>query len=246
MTVICKFSKYLIICPIPNKESKTIAKSLLNECILTFGPVKRIRSDLGTEYINRIMSDLTALLDIHHDRSTAYHHETMGTVERSHRTLNEYLRNYLEEDKNWPTLVKYFEYAYNTTPNTSIDMYTPFEIVFGRSSNKLAGVANDAECCDVNEYIKNVRINLDIAFKKAEEFLKCKKEKTKLYYDKSTKPLEVKAGDKILLVNEIRSKLDPLYKDEYIVKEIRGKNVVIRNPTSGKELLVHKNRIRKY
>lgn len=66
ITVICEFSKYLIICPIPNKESVTIAKELLNSVLLTFSHVERIRSDLGTEYVNKVLRDLTLLLDIQH------------------------------------------------------------------------------------------------------------------------------------------------------------------------------------
>lgn len=243
ITIICEFSKYLIVTPIPNKESKTVARAFVNSLILVFGHVDRIRSDLGTEYVNQIMRDLTLNLGIHHDKSTAYHHESLGTVERSHRTLNEYLRCYMEENRDWPDLMKYFSYCYNTTPNSSINMYSPFEIVFGRMATNM--MKNEiGENCDINEYVFSIRENLNLAFKKTNEFLRYGKQKSKIYYDKQSKPLVVSVGDRVLLVNEVRSKLDPLYKDEYIVKDIKEENVLIENNITHKTTLVHKNRLR--
>lgn len=81
VTIICDFSEFLIGVPIPNKSAKTVAKVLVENCLLTFGPVIRIRSDLGTEYVNSLMDNLTSILQIEHDMSTAYYHETLGTVE---------------------------------------------------------------------------------------------------------------------------------------------------------------------
>lgn len=246
LTIICEFSKYVIIVPIPNKESKTIAKALLNSCILTFGRVIRIRSDLGTEFVNRIVTNLTELLRIRHDRSTAYHHESLGTIERSHKTLNEYLRTYMTDHKDWPKLVKYFEYCYNTTPNTSIDMYTPFELVFGRIPLSLAykDISTQIES-NISDYVQNIKNNLDIAYKRTQQFLHNNKIKTKTYYDKNINPINIKVNDKVMLVNEIRNKFDRLYKDEYIVKDIQDSNVLIEHIISKKSILVHKNRIRK-
>lgn len=246
VTIICEFSKYLIIKPIPNKESKTIANVLLNSCILTYGPIRIIKSDLGTEYVNSLMTDLSNLLHISHNKSTAYHHETIGSVERSHKTLNEYLRNYIHTNKDWPTLIKYFEYCYNSTPNSSIDMYTPFELVFGRKAGTLIHHNNDNKNkVSVNEYINNVKRNLELAYDNTTEFINKNKLRTKAYYDRSINPIEIKIGDNVLLINEVRSKLDPLYKDNYIVRSVEDKNVLIENTLTGKSVLVHKNRIRK-
>lgn len=246
ITIICEFSKYLIIVPVPNKESKTIAKCLMNSCILTFGNVERIRSDMGTEYVNQTMQHLSELLEIKHDKSTAYHHETMGTIERSHRTLNEYLRTYMNNNKDWPRLIKYFEYCFNTTPNTSIEMYTPFELVFGRIPiNLMHKINNKNVNLNITEYVNNIRHNLEIAFKKTEEYAIANKIKSKIYYDSTAKPLEVNVGDNVLLVNEVRNKFDSLYKDDYLVMEINNHNVTIKNKKTQKTSIVHKNRLRK-
>lgn len=212
---------------------------------MTFSHVERIRSDLGTEYVNKVLRDLTLLLDIQHDKSTAYHHESLGTVERSHKTLNEYVRSYIKENKDWPNLLKYFAYCYNTTPNSSIDYYTPFELVFGRMPTRFNEVRK-GEALAVNEYVTKLQENLEIAYRKTNEFIRKNKQNVKLNYDKKAIPLIISVGDKVLLINEIRTKWDPLYKNEFVVEEVQEENVVIKNLFSNKTSLVHKNRLRRY
>lgn len=248
ITIICDFSKFLIVVPIPNKSAKTVAKVLVEHCILTFGPVKRIRSDLGTEYANSLMDDLTRLLQIQHDMSTAYHHESLGTVERSHKTLNEYLRTYTAENpKDWYTFVKYFAYCFNTTPNTAIDMYTPFELVYGRKVQPLCNIrTNELPHSSYNDYIMSVENTLAIAHKRTQDFILKNKIEYKKYYDKDSKPLKICVGESVLLVNEVRSKFDPFYKINYVVTDVSGVNVTLKNTATGQVQTVHKNRIRKY
>lgn len=252
ITMICEFSKYLIIVPIPNKEAKTIARVIVENLILTFGQVKCIKSDLGTEYCNQVMVELASLLDIEHAKSTAYHHETLGTIERSHKTLNEYLRTYIDDNhKDWPKLVKYFSFCFNTTPNTSINNYTPFELVFGRQPISILDNINDRiDNKDLNvnnsvdNYVNNIRNILELTNSRVKKFIECNKIRYKEYYDRSSYPIDINIGDKILLNNEIRTKLDKLYKPNYTVVDIKHDNVVIRD-SNNKISTVHKNRLRK-
>lgn len=123
VTIICDLTKYVIAIAIPDKEAITVAKALMNHFILIFGIPSNLLSDLGTEYKNEIFSHLAEMLKMTHSISTAYRHETVGSVERNHRTFNEYLRAYLPERRHeWDQLLKYFLFAYNTTPNASFDL----------------------------------------------------------------------------------------------------------------------------
>ena len=249
ITIICDFSKYLIIVPVPNKEAKTIAKVLIDNCFLQFGPVKVIKSDLGTEFANSMIMELTKTLQIQHNMSTAYHHQSLGCVERSHRTLNEYLRNYMStNEKEWERLVRYFCFCYNTSPNVAIDMYSPFELVFGHRPNSLCNLGENSltETADTTiDYMNKLKINLDLAHKRTKEYLDKYKIENKYYYDKSSKPLNVKVGDKVFLTNEVRNKIDPYYTGPYYVTGICDRGNVKIN-INGKCYITHKNRLRQY
>jgi len=55
-------------------------------------------------------------------------------LERSHRTLAEYLRHYInEEQTDWDDWIPYAMFAYNTTPHTAT-AYTPFELIYGHQA----------------------------------------------------------------------------------------------------------------
>lgn len=87
--------------------------------------MKSKKADLGTEYRNQIVQELCKMMKIEHNFSTAYHHQTLGTVERNHRVFNEYLRAYLT-DNNWDEHLKHFTFCYNIFYNASFDhTYTP-------------------------------------------------------------------------------------------------------------------------
>lgn len=249
LTAICDFSKYLIICPVPNKEAKTIAKALVDHCLLLHGPVKVFKSDLGTEYANSLMSSLTELLSIEHRTSTAYHHETLGTVERSHRTLNEYLRNYMNDSVSWEKIVRYFAFCYNTTPNSSIHMYTPFEIVYGRIPNELISLKSNFSNVrvenDVHSYVTEIKSNLELAYTRVKECVEHRKLENKKVYDKNSRPLQIDVGDQVLLVNEIRNKKDPYYKLGYTVIDLLDYNNVKIENTQKQQFTVHRDRLRK-
>lgn len=87
--------------------------------------MKQIRTDQGTEYKNEVMQELTKLLKIEHNFSTAYHPQSIGSCEKLHRTLNEYVRAFIDEDReNWDVCCRMCTYCYNTTPN-AYHGYTP-------------------------------------------------------------------------------------------------------------------------
>lgn len=56
--------------------------------------MKQMLTDLGTEYRNEVMKELCELMKIDHEFSTAYRHQILGSIERNHRVLNEYVRAY--------------------------------------------------------------------------------------------------------------------------------------------------------
>ena len=53
--------------------------------------------------------------------------------ERLNRTLEEYLRNYVDQfRKNWAQLLTPAEYAYNSAPVVTMDGLSPFEVDTGQ------------------------------------------------------------------------------------------------------------------
>lgn len=127
VTMICDLTKFLITVPVPNKMAKTIAKAIVENFILVYGPMKQFRTDMGTEYKNELFSEICNLLNIQHDISTAYHHQSVVSIERNHRVFNDYIKSYVNDISEWDDYLIFFTY---TSKNSCFhDRFSPYELV---------------------------------------------------------------------------------------------------------------------
>lgn len=196
VTLVDELSKFLVLIPVTDKSAKTVARAIFEKFILVYGSMKAITSDLGTEYVNEVIQELTQLLNIEHKKSTAYHHETVGTVERSHRILNEYIRSYLNGNlEEWDVYANYFCFCYNTTPNASTDYkYSPFELIHGWKANLPTAFMNGKiyPLYNVDNVVKGMRYRLQRAHLETRAIVDKIKMRNKTYYDKRINVVEFK------------------------------------------------------
>lgn len=248
VTIMCDLTKYLVAIPVPNKSAKFIAKAIMENFILTYGPMTKILTDMGTEYMNQILTELCLMMKIEKLNSTPYHHETLGTVERSHRTFNEYLRTYISSDKSdWDTWLKYFVYCYNTTPSTAHD-YCPFELIYGKIPPSLECTSKDVidPLYNIDSYEKEVKFRLQIAQRRAAKFIETSKLNRQKYSNERANSIQIALNDLVLVQNEAGHKLEPIYKGPYSVVSIDERNNVTLAGDDGKTFKVHKNRLKRY
>lgn len=245
VTLICDFTKYLVALPIPDKNSKTVAKAIFESHILTYGPMRTIVTDMGTEYKNSLIEHLCKYLKVKNITSTAYHHQTLGTVERSHRTFNEYVRSYISIDKDdWDVWLRYFTYCYNTTPSVSHG-YCPYELLFGRVPNMFQvfnQIKDIQPLYNPEDYSKEVRYRMEMAYKRARQLLETAKIERKERHDKGKIEPIFNIGDTVLLRNETGHKLDSKYLGPYnIIDVMKNGNYVIKGK---KTITVHSDRLK--
>ena len=89
LTKQCNLTKYIVAYPIETKDAKTIVKILVEQFILKYGCFKTLKSDRGTEFQNEILEEVCNLLKFNEKFSAPYHHQTIGSLERNQRVLNE-------------------------------------------------------------------------------------------------------------------------------------------------------------
>ena len=81
------FSRWTEACPLPDKTAQSVADAFFNQVVCRFGMPIVIHSDQGREFENKIMQELCILCGSHKTRTTPYHPESDGLVERFNRTL---------------------------------------------------------------------------------------------------------------------------------------------------------------
>lgn len=98
LTIQCELSKFVEAYPYRYKGTVSVAKSLVNNFILRYGIPKTVATDRGTDFISSTMSDICKLLNIEKLHSTVCHHESIGSLENTHKSLDAYLRIQCDEN----------------------------------------------------------------------------------------------------------------------------------------------------
>lgn len=241
LTLQCELSKFVEAYPLRNKETVSIAKSFVNNFILRFGIPKVITTDRGTEFMSETMEQVCKLLNIEKLNSTAYHHQTIGSLENAHKHLGPFLRIQCDNHpETWSQWLPFWCFTYNNTVHSSTK-YAPYELVFGKPCEMPTRIFSNIEpLYNPDNYSSELKYRLQVANKDAREnLLKCK-EKRKQTYDKNVNQIKYSPNDMLLVKNETGNKLKPLYDGPYIVIEEQEPNLKIMK--NGKIDIVHKNR----
>jgi hypothetical protein len=98
----------MVAIPIEHQDAETIAREFVLNIVLKFGTPRDILTDQGSNFISNVFKETCQLLKIKKIQCSAFHPESNGSLERSHRVVAEYLRHYVQEDQSdWDTWIPY-------------------------------------------------------------------------------------------------------------------------------------------
>lgn len=247
LTIQCELSKYIEAYPLYSKTSIEIAKSFVDNFILRYGIPKEIATDRGTEFLSSTVKEVCKLLHINQLQSTAYHHQSIGALENSHKHLGNYLRIQTDNHPDaWSTWLPYWCFSYNTSVHTETK-FTPYELVFGKKcilpSNLSSGHVDPLYNYD--SYPLELKYRLQLTQKEARNNLIASKTNRKTKYDRNLNPVYYKPNDLVLVKNETGNKFQSIFSGPYKVIKDKSPNVEILKD-NGKIDIVHKNRTKPY
>ena len=128
------FTKWTEVYAIPNQEATTVAQKLTDEMFCRFSPPEQLHSDQGRQFESRVVHEVCKLLKIRKTKTTPYHPQCDGQVERFNRTLLDMLATTTRENAfDWENQIRKVCMAYNTSVHSSTG-FTPFFLMFGRQA----------------------------------------------------------------------------------------------------------------
>jgi hypothetical protein len=239
-------TKYSLGIPILDHQANTVAEAFVVHFVCVHGIPETILTDQGTVFLNRTFSEVCRLLKINKVNTSPFHPQTNGSLERSHRTLAEYLRHYVDKNlSNWDHLLPYV-IVYNSTEHTSTN-FQPYALVYGRTLEIPIKLKSEPEPrYNYDDYLHDLKQSMQECHKVAREKLVTRKIKSKQDYDKKDNSIDIHVKDLILLKdNTARNKLESLWLGPYEVIYVIGEeNIVIQRGRRG--VIVHNNNVKKY
>ena len=132
LTIMCSSTCFPEAIPLRSIKTNTILKALIKFFTL-FGLLKSIQSDQGTNFMAHAFQQVMNQLGIKQYKSSAYHPESQGALERLHQTLKTMIRMYcIENSRDWDEGVHLLLFAVRESVQESLG-FSLFELVFGHA-----------------------------------------------------------------------------------------------------------------
>ena len=248
------FTKWVEAFPIPDQRAETVAKCLVDEVVSRFGVPSYIHSDQGRQFESELYQEVCFLLDIKKTRTTPYHPQSDGMVERFNKTLEGLLRAFVnEEHSDWDERLPYVLMAYRSSGNETTG-YTPNMMMLGREVTVPLDIqfANPNNIKELQSgFAANLRKRMEQAHEIAREHIQTEMRRQKRYHDNKLYWEKFAKGDEVyvffLRKHVGRSpKFTYYWHGPYVVLEkYSDLTYKVKNKTTGFQKVVHVDRMKR-
>ena len=253
------FSKWIDAWAMPDMETDTIVDILVPHVFCQWGLPLHIHSDRGSQFESELFQKLCAALGITKTRTTAYHPQSNGMIERFNQTLETMLSKYVSENhRDWDRFLPLVMLSYRGSTHDSTG-FSPALMFLGWEPRlpidlMIGSPPGDTYCSSTSytDYIELMQHKMHQVHDLARRKLLLASERQKRTYDHRKHHLDYNPGDPVYVRDVTRKKgcspkLQPRWKDPYMVLGLICDFVyeIQRSPKSRKET-VHHDRLKPY
>jgi IS30 family transposase len=232
LVVIDICTRYVIARAMPNKQSDTVAYTLI-DIFGDYGFPTCIQSDNGRELKNTIMKTITDTLGIEHRFSTPYHSRSNGACENAVKTVQEAVKKMTGFDKkNWDRQLSSAQFSINAKIRHRTES-SSFSLMFARQLNVLQKYNQPDKkknwpnrAMTEKELLEKAKYMSNIVFPAIKDrTLRIIEEEAKRF-NKKNYMIHIKNGDWVMVKipeSQRGNKLQPIYEGPYRVAH-RNKN----------------------
>ncbi|CAH8627089.1 unnamed protein product [Dicrocoelium dendriticum] len=250
------FTKWCEAVPLSQADTVTVTTAMVNQWICQWGAPGQLHSDRGSSFESSLVRELCRVLGIDKTRTTAYHPQGNGQVERTNRSLKLLLKAFVDQNiSEWDTMLSKCLLAYRSTVHSSTGQ-TPFFMWTGREVRLPSDIrlpTSQQPHPSVTEYVSKLLNSLQQTHQSARVHLANAHRRQKDYYDKKTFGVPLKTGDVVYLhqvpAAGVPTKLCHEWAGPYVVQRvISDLNCVIKDPNNpvAQPMIVHFNRLKPF
>ena len=226
-TTVCMLTGFTFCIPLKSKRAEDVIKAYINHICCTFGPSRKILTDNGTKFKNKLWTEVFEKLRIDQNFTPIYSPQCYGRIEGFNKFLKATVAKQLETCVEWDDLVWKATAAYNIFPTESSGI-APFFLMFGCEAAVKHTLleSENPKYLGTNDGMINVGLMTKLYNVVAHNLNEARKARDGK--KKGTTPKEperLKIGDNILVRDHTSKAFQPKYKDFCIV-ELLGKNQV--------------------
>ena len=204
--VVCDYAtQYPEAIPLHSIDAGTIAQELI-QLFARVGVPKEVLTDQGSNFTSQLFVELYRLLNVRPIRTSPYHPQTDGLVERFNQTLKAMLRKTAtDEGKDWDKLLPYLLFAYREVPQASTG-FSPFELLYGWQVRGPLDILKESWQEDrksnesVVSYVMGVQEKLAKLSGLVRENLAAAQKQQKQWDDCNTREREFQSGQRVLVL----------------------------------------------
>jgi transposase InsO family protein len=160
------FTRWPVAFPMTNHTAETVAKIFFEKICCMYGVPESVHTDRGAEFQSRLLQELYKLLGVTSTRTTSYHPQGDGLVERLNQTIIETFSKVISNRSDWLDYLNPVLFAYRCSPQASLRC-SPFEMLYGQKP-KLpvdlqfdfslgADIPNDGSVAALQRRLRSVR-----------------------------------------------------------------------------------------
>ncbi len=253
LTYVCLATRWPEAVPLKNITARSVVEGLWSIFSRTSIP-ELILSDQGTQFCSKMMKEFSGWLGIEKIRTSPYHPESNGCVERLHGTLKAILGKGMDQGLDWVGQINFALFVLRQMPHADSG-YSPFDLVYGfRVRTPLDAlyhglVETEEKELSVCDWVCKMAERLEVVRDYAALGMAKGRETRMKYLNSGTKLREFVKGDKVMYrIPGMSCKLSDSWEGPYVVIERTGE-VNYKIAKEGKERhykVVHVNCIKKF